>query len=77
MAQVPPYHIRFTQAESFLVKAGAIGTTSTHDMIDTVHTTATDFSQKTPRPGLSPAIPSRRADGATTILPWTPHTLWP
>ncbi|KAL2812754.1 hypothetical protein BJX63DRAFT_396018 [Aspergillus granulosus] len=75
--QAPPLHIHFSQSETFLVEAGAIGTTTTYDMIDTVHTMRAAHHQVVPRQGLSPPVPSRDANGATAIPPWTPHNFWP
>ncbi|KAL3440049.1 hypothetical protein BJX65DRAFT_291212 [Aspergillus insuetus] len=75
--QAPPLHIHFAQSESFLVEAGAVGTTTTYDAIDTVHTTKASYNQVIPRQGLSPPVPSRDEDGATAIPPWTPHNFWP
>ncbi|KKK26318.1 hypothetical protein ARAM_001572 [Aspergillus rambellii] len=75
--QTPPLHIHFHQAESFIVESGAIGTTTTYDVIDTIHTTTRAYPQKPPRPGLSPPLPSRTANGVTVIPPYTPHTFWP
>jgi hypothetical protein len=75
--QAPPLHIHYAQSESFLVEAGAVGTTTTYDTVDTVHTTKAAHHQVVPRRGLSPPVPSRDANGATAIPPWTPHNFWP
>ncbi|KAL3487937.1 hypothetical protein BJX62DRAFT_212689 [Aspergillus germanicus] len=75
--QAPPLHIHFAQSESFIVEAGAVGTTSTYDAIDTVHTTKASYHQTVPRQGLSPPVPVRDENGATAIPPWTPHNFWP
>ncbi|KAJ0417594.1 hypothetical protein BJY00DRAFT_199170 [Aspergillus carlsbadensis] len=75
--QAPPLHIHFAQSESFIVEAGAVGTTTTYDTIDTVHTTEGAHHQVVPRQGLSPPVPSRDANGATAIPPRTPHNFWP
>ncbi|KAL4862390.1 hypothetical protein BDV12DRAFT_207290 [Aspergillus spectabilis] len=75
--QVPPMHVHFMQSESFIVEAGAIGTTTTYDLIDMIHTGTANYPQKTPRPGLSPPLPCRSGEGVTVIPPWTPHQFWP
>ncbi|KAL2834768.1 hypothetical protein BJY01DRAFT_238989 [Aspergillus pseudoustus] len=75
--QAPPLHIHFSQSESFLVEAGAVGTTTTYDAIDTVHTTGASYHQVVPRQGLSPPVPSRDEHVAVAIPPWTPHKFWP
>ncbi|KAL4860771.1 hypothetical protein BDV12DRAFT_181140 [Aspergillus spectabilis] len=75
--QAPPLHIHFAQSESFIVEAGAVGTTTTYDTIDTIHTTAASHLQGASRPGLSPPHHSRTADGVIEIPPWTPHNFWP
>ncbi|KAL2841884.1 hypothetical protein BJY01DRAFT_217122 [Aspergillus pseudoustus] len=75
--QAPPLHIHFSQSESFFVEAGAIGTTTTYDLVDTVHTTSAAYNQVVPRQGLVPPVPSRDTNGATAIHPWTPHNFWP
>lgn len=75
--QAPPLHIHFAQSESFLVVAGAVGTTTTYDVIDTVHTTRSSHNQVVPRQGLSPPVPSRNSRGEIAIPPWTPHNFWP
>ncbi|KAL2826272.1 hypothetical protein BDW59DRAFT_145334 [Aspergillus cavernicola] len=75
--QAPPIHIHFEQSESVIVEAGVVGTTTTYDAIDTIHTTAANHAQTVPRQGLSPPVPSRNADGVTEIPPWTPHNFWP
>ncbi|KAL4874378.1 hypothetical protein BJY04DRAFT_17490 [Aspergillus karnatakaensis] len=75
--QAPPLHIHFAQSESFLVTAGAVGTTTTYNLIDTVHTPSASYNQVTPPSGLSPPIPSRNASGEVAIPPWTPHNFWP
>ncbi|KAL3456253.1 hypothetical protein BJX64DRAFT_271011 [Aspergillus heterothallicus] len=75
--QAPPLHIHFSQIESFLVEAGAVGTTTTWDLVDTVHTTTGAYNQTVPRQNLSPPVPSRDVNGATAIPAWTPHNFWP
>ncbi|KAL4907072.1 hypothetical protein BDW74DRAFT_150181 [Aspergillus multicolor] len=75
--QAPPLHVHFLQSESFIVEAGAVGTTSTYDALDTIHTVAEAHLQGVARPGLSPPVPSRAADGVTEIPPWLPHNFWP
>ncbi|KAL3481325.1 hypothetical protein BJX99DRAFT_243668 [Aspergillus californicus] len=75
--QAPPLHIHFEQSESVIVEAGMVGLTTTYDAIDTVLTTTGSYPQSIPRPGLSPPLPSRSADGVTEIRPWTPHNFWP
>ncbi|KAL2869128.1 uncharacterized protein BJX67DRAFT_371079 [Aspergillus lucknowensis] len=74
----PPLHIHFTQVESFIIEAGAIGTTTTYDVIDTIHTITASHQQSAPRAGLSPPVPMRNDDdGVIPIPPWTPHNFWP
>ncbi|KAL2865872.1 uncharacterized protein BJX67DRAFT_357560 [Aspergillus lucknowensis] len=75
--QAPPLHVHFVQSESFIVEAGAVGTTSTYDAIDTVHTTQAAHHQTVPRRGLSPPVLTRDEHGATAIPPGTPHNFWP
>jgi hypothetical protein len=41
--QAPPLHTHFPQSESFFVKDGAVGTTTTYDAIDTTHTTRASY----------------------------------
>ncbi|KAL4863458.1 hypothetical protein BDV12DRAFT_206457 [Aspergillus spectabilis] len=75
--QAPPLHIHFAQSESFIVEAGAIGSSTSYAVIDTIHTTASSHVQTIPPPNLSPPVPSRSDDGVTEIPPWTPHNFWP
>ncbi|KAL4789499.1 hypothetical protein BDV19DRAFT_374022 [Aspergillus venezuelensis] len=72
--QAPPLHIHFAQWESFIIERGAIGTTSTWDTVDTIHTTSANHVQGS----ISPSrLPARDEDGATNIAPWVPHKFWP
>ncbi|RDW58564.1 uncharacterized protein DSM5745_11255 [Aspergillus mulundensis] len=74
--QAPPLHLHFAQSESFIVEAGAVGTTTTYDVLDTIHTVGRSHLQGVARPGLSPPVPSQ-TDGVTEIPPWLPHKFWP
>ncbi|KAL4876820.1 hypothetical protein BJY04DRAFT_199300 [Aspergillus karnatakaensis] len=75
--QAPPLHLHFSQSESFIIEAGAIGTTTTWGTIDTIHTTKVNHIQGTPSPKLNPPVPYRTAEEVTEIPPWTPHNFWP
>ncbi|PYH85819.1 hypothetical protein BO82DRAFT_361219 [Aspergillus uvarum CBS 121591] len=75
--QAPPLHIHFYQAESFIVESGAAGTTTTYDVIDTIHTTGGAYPQTASRSGGAPPLPARSADGVTVIPPYLPHNFWP
>ncbi|RAH79639.1 hypothetical protein BO86DRAFT_457685 [Aspergillus japonicus CBS 114.51] len=57
--QAPPLHIHFYQAESFIVESGAAGTTTTYDVIDTIHTTEGAYPQTLSRGGRAPLLPAR------------------
>ncbi|KAL4966689.1 uncharacterized protein BDV14DRAFT_198811 [Aspergillus stella-maris] len=72
--QAPPLHIHFAQWESFIIEKGAIGTTSTWDTIDTIHTTNANHVQGCISPS---SLPARDDEGATNISPWVPHQFWP
>ncbi|KAL4762790.1 uncharacterized protein BDW70DRAFT_158398 [Aspergillus foveolatus] len=75
--QAPPLHLHFAQFESFIVERGAVGTSTTYEVLDTVHTVSANYPQAGGRPALSPAVPSRTADGVTEIPSWKPHKFWP
>ncbi|CEL11557.1 hypothetical protein ASPCAL14658 [Aspergillus calidoustus] len=75
--QVPPMHLHFMQSESFIVETGAIGTTTTYSLIDTIHTSSANYPQNKVPARLSPPLPVRSDQGVTEITPWTPHQFWP
>ncbi|KAL4816237.1 hypothetical protein BDW67DRAFT_162597 [Aspergillus spinulosporus] len=75
--QAPPLHLHFAQSESFIVERGAVGTSTTYEVLDTIHTVSANYLQAADRPTLAPAVPGRAADGVTEIPPWTPHKFWP
>ncbi|KAL3466927.1 hypothetical protein BJX64DRAFT_274272 [Aspergillus heterothallicus] len=74
--QSPPLHIHFYQFESFLVEQGALGTTTTYEMVDTVHTTTGNHTNWLSR-RVNTSLPRRNIHGVTVIPPWTPHNFWP
>ena len=59
--QCPPFHLHFSQTESFIILSGRIGTTSTYACVDEVHTPTTTI----------------KADKAHIIPPYVPHKFWP
>ncbi|KAL5337268.1 hypothetical protein BJX70DRAFT_370362 [Aspergillus crustosus] len=75
--QAPPLHAHLSQSESFIVEAGAVGTSASWGAIDTIHTPTADHVQSVSPSSLSPPIPSRNDEGVTEIVPWMPHNFWP
>ncbi|KAL4767386.1 hypothetical protein BDW60DRAFT_211992 [Aspergillus nidulans var. acristatus] len=66
----PQLHLHFAQFESSIVDRGAVGTSTTYEALDTVHTVSANSLQAAVRPGLSPAVPSRTADGSAPDHPF-------
>ena len=59
--QAPPYHLHFSQSESFVVLSGRIGTTLGFECKDHIWTRANTID----------------TGKAHEIKPWVPHTFWP
>ncbi|KAL4992196.1 hypothetical protein BDW68DRAFT_197397 [Aspergillus falconensis] len=75
--QVPLLHLHLTHFESFIVETRAVSTSTAYDVLDTIRTVSTSHPYAAGRSALSPAVPSRTADGVPENPPWTPHTFWP
>ncbi|KEF63752.1 uncharacterized protein A1O9_01730 [Exophiala aquamarina CBS 119918] len=72
-AQSPPLHIHFLQSESLAVLSGQVGTTTTYDLVDTIHTPqntgeATPYEITPMRPHTFWPHPDATED--TTFLLW-------
>ncbi|KAL5045590.1 hypothetical protein BDW71DRAFT_208134 [Aspergillus fruticulosus] len=68
--QVPLLHLHFTHFESFIVETRAVSTSTAYDVLDTIRTVSTSHSYAAGRSALSPAVPSRTADGGGSDHPF-------